>query len=353
MNRLKNIFLLLAVLVSVSCSTGLDKQMADLLDRVEGEMGFVNTISVEDMPKMAGWYQRHGDDGQNARALYCLGRAQFNDRSYPAAIISYTKALEYAEKSGDTLHEGLICRDMARTSSASGNMTDEILYLARASEAFKAAGLPGESQRALLEIGQAHTASGKFETAEEIFKSVLFDSHEMRDTLLEARCLESYASLAVSKDEPDPALAIDLLGRAADQLNYPLSCSDKGILAYSYSLAGNQKEAFRWLAEAKASVETDEDAADSDFREYQIASRSGDVTRALRALERVNEYGNKAQAAALGEAVSSSQRDYIQGQADVQAEKLRSARLKLWLMALVVLLAVAAMLAAYSYYRSE
>ena len=353
MNRFKDILLILAVLVSVSCSTGLDRQMADLLDKVEDELGYVNTISVEDMAKMAGWYQRHGDDGQNARALYCLGRAQFNDRSYPAAIVSYTKALEYASKAGDTLHEGLICKDMARTSSASGNTTDEILYLARASEAFKAAGLPGESQRALLEIGQAQAASGKFETAEEIFKSVLFDSHEMKDTLLEARSLESYASLAVSKDDPDPALAIDLLGRAADQLYYPLSCSDKGILAYSYSLAGNQKEALRWLSEAKASVETDEDAADADFREYQIASRSGDVTRALRALERVNEYGNKAQAAALGEAVSSSQRDYIQGQSDFQAEKLRSARLKLWLMAMVVLLAVAAMLAAYSYYRSE
>ena len=353
MNRLGYIFLTLAVLVSVSCNTGLDTQMAAVLDQVEENLGHVNTVGTEDVSKMADWFIRRGDDSQKARALYCLGRAQFNDRSYPAAIVSYTKALEYAEKSGDTLHQGLICRDMARTSSASGNTTDEILYLVRASEAFKAAGLPGDSQRALLEIGQAHAASGKFDTAEEIFKSVLFDSHEMRDTLLEARCLESYASLAVSKDEPDPALAIDLLGRAADQLDYPLSCSDKGILAYSYSLTGNQKEAWKWLSEAKASVETDEDAADSDFREYQIASRSGDFTRALRALERVNEYGNKAQAAALGEAVSSSQRDYIQGQADVQAEKLRSARMKLWLMALVVLLAVAAMMAAYLYYRSE
>ena len=344
---------LVILLAASSCTTGLDTQMDAVLDRVEEDLGYVNTVGSEDVAKMADWFLRRGDDSQKARALYCLGRTQFNDRSYPAAIVTYTKALEYAEKSGDTLHEGLICKDMARTSSASGNTTDEVLYLARASEAFKAAGLPGESQRALLEIGQAHAASGKFDTAEDIFKSVLFDSHEMRDTLLEARCLESYASLAVSKDEPDPALAIDLLGRAADQLNYPLSCSDKGILAYSYSLAGNQKEAWRWLSEAKASVETDEDAADSDFREYQIASRSGDDTRALRALERVNEYGNKAQAAALGEAVSSSQRDYIQGQADVQAEKLRTARLKLWLMALVVLLAVAAMVAAYLYYRSE
>ena len=161
---------------------------------------------------------------------------------------------------------------MARTNGATGNTSDEILYLARASEAFKAAGLPAEYQRTLLEIGQAQASSGKFDTAEEIFKSVLFDSHELKDTLLEARCLESYASLAVSKDIPDPALAIDLLGRAADQLNYPLNCSDKGILAYSYSLAGNQQEAWRWLSEAKSSVEDEGDAADAALLMLSILS---------------------------------------------------------------------------------
>lgn len=342
---------LLAILAS--CSTGLDTQMSAVLDKVEEDLGYVNTVGVEDMARMTSWFERHGDDSQKARAWFCLGRSQFNDRSYSSAIVSYTRALEYAGKAGDSYREGLICRDMARISGASGNAPDEILYLARASEAFKAVGLQGEFQRTLLEIGQTQAASGKHEAAEEIFKSVLYDSHEMGDTLLEARCLESYASLAVSKDIPDPALAIDMLGRASGELGYPLSSSDKGILAYSYSLAGKQKEAWSWLAEAKASAETDEDIADADFREYQIASRSGYAARALKALERVTEYGDKAQSSALEEAVSASQREYLQGQSDIQAEKLRAARLRMWLLALAALLAVGAVVVAYVFYRSE
>ncbi|MBQ6254140.1 MAG: hypothetical protein IJK05_05785 [Bacteroidales bacterium] len=347
-----SVFALVMVFLS-SCSTGLDTQMEAVLDQVEEDLGYVNTVSVEDMAKMTNWFERRGDDSQKARAWFCLGRSQFNDRAYSAAIVSYTRALEYAGKAGDPYREGLICRDMARISGASGNAPDELLYLARASEAFKAAGLQGEFQRTLLEIGQAQAASGKHEAAEEIFKSVLYDSHEMGDTLLEARCLESYASLAVSKDIPDPALAIDMLDRAANDLGYPLNSSDKGIVAYSYSLAGKPREAWAWLSDAKASAETDEDVADADFREYQIASRSGDSARALKALERVTEYGDKAQSAALEEAVSASQRDYLQGESDIQAEKLRSARLKMWLLALAALLVVGALAVVYLYYRSE
>ena len=357
-NRLRNTalvawLLFLPFLVLMGCSTGLDTQMAAVLDQVEGELGYVNTLDAANVEKMASWFVRRGDDSQKARALYCLGRTQYNDHNYSSAIISYTKALEHAEKAGDPFREGLICLDMARTSGVSGNSADEILYLARASEAFKASGAKEKSQETLLEIGRVQASQGQFGTAEEIFKSVLFDSHEMRDTLLEIRSLEAYASLAVSKDEPDPSLAIDMLGRAANELHFPLTPEDKGILAYSYSLSGNQKEALRWLLEARASVETEDDAADIDFREYQIASRSGDAARALQALERVTEYGNKSQASSLQEAVSASQREYIQGQADIQAEKLRAARLRLLLLALTALLAAGALVGVYYYYRSK
>ena len=357
-NRLRNTalvawLLFLPFLVLTGCSTGLDTQMAAVLDQIEGELGYVNTLDAANVEKMASWFVRRGDDSQKARALYCLGRTQYNDHNYSSAIISYTKALEYAEKAGDPFREGLICLDMARTSGVSGNSADEILYLARASEAFKASGAKEKSQETLLEIGRVQASQGQFGTAEEIFKSVLFDSHEMRDTLLEIRSLEAYASLAVSKDEPDPSLAIDMLGRAANELHFPLTPEDKGILAYSYSLSGNQKEALRWLSEARASVETEDDAADIDFREYQIASRSGDAARALQALERVTEYGNKSQASSLQEAVSASQREYIQGQADIQAEKLRAARLRLLLLALTALLAAGALVGVYYYYRSK
>ena len=335
-----------------SCSTGLDSQMDTLLDEVEGSLGYVNSISSEDMAKMTGWFLRRGTDSQKAAALYCLGRAQYNEKGYSSAIVTYTKALELAVQAGDTRREGLICFDMAHTCGASGNTSDEMLYLARAAEAFKASGLDDMGQKALLEIGQVHSALGKYEEAEGIFRSVLYDAHELKDSLLEARCLESYAALAVGRDSLDPALAIDLLGRAAGELKYPLSSSDKGILAYSYSLLGNSQEASRWLSEARMAAETDDEAADIDFREYQIASRSGDTRRALAALERVTEYADKAQSASLQETVAASQRDYILSQADAQAQKLKAARLKMWLLALAALLVIAAVVVAWFYYRS-
>ena len=102
--------------------------MEAVLDKMEGEIGYVNTVSADDVAKVASWFVRRGDDSQKARALFCLGRAQMNDGSNSAAIVSYTRALEYAQRAGDSSHEGLICRDMARISGATGNSADEILW---------------------------------------------------------------------------------------------------------------------------------------------------------------------------------------------------------------------------------
>lgn len=348
------IFLIAASLTAfVSCDTGLFKQMDGALDEVEQGLGYVNTLETKDVRKMADWFARRGDDGQKGRALYCLGRNQFNDGDLPAAIVTYTKALEYSVKAADTLRVARICYDMAHTSNASGNSTDEMMYLARSAEAFKVAGFQRESQQALLEIGQAESGLGRYGAAEDIFKSVLFDAHEMRDTLLEVRCLESYAALAVSKDTLDAALAIDLLGRASGELDFPLSCADKGVLAYAYSIAGLSAKSHKWLSEARAEAETESESADVNFREYQIASRSGDSPKALAALEKVMEYANRTHSEALSEAVAASQRDYIQGQAEADRERLLAARLKLWVLALGALLALAAVSAVYFVRKAE
>ena len=108
----------------------------------------------------------------------------------------------------------------------------------------------------------------------------------------------------------------------------------------------------KWLSEARAEAEGEDALAEVDFREYQIASRSGDSRKALQALEKVTEYGNRTQTAALREAVAASQREYIQEKADATAQGLRNARLKLWLFSLAALMVIAAMVAAYLYYRA-
>jgi len=350
---MRHLSLWASLVILVSCNTGLDKQMNAVLDKVEDDLGYVNTLEAKDVEKLVTWFDAHGDASSKARALYCLGRTQMNNGSYSAAIVTDTRALEYAATLEDSYRTGLICLDIAHIHGACGNSSDQIDYLTRAAEAFKKAGRNSESQKALLEIGQTQAANGRTEAAEDIFKSVLFDSHEMKDTLLEAKCLESYASLAVSKEIPDPALAVDLLGRAADELGFPLSCTDKGILAYAYSLTGQAAESQKWLRDARSSAESDGQVAEINFRSYQIAARNGDSKKALESLEKVMDYGNRSQTEGLEEAVATSQRDYIQSQADAQFQKLRSARLRLWVMALAGVLAAGAAWIVWYLHRSE
>ncbi|MCH3941037.1 MAG: hypothetical protein LKK16_07280 [Bacteroidales bacterium] len=340
-----SLILLSAQLWAGGFKTGLNTQMERLLANLEDNLGYINTHSDEEVSNMASWFLRHGNDDQKSRALYCLGRNQYNSKRYPAAIVTYTKALEYA---AGPLPSARIYFDMAQTSAATMNMSDQVTYLGKAAEAYKSVGYDSEAQNCYLEIGKAQMGRGDYGTAESIFKSILGESHDLRDTLLEARCLEAYASLAVQKDTADPYLAIDMLSRAAEQLRYNLGSTDKGILAYSYSLIGNAREAQKWLSEAKASAETPAGEADAAFREYQICARNGEPAKALAALERVVGYGNKAQAEALGETVAASQRDYFRSEAQAQAEKLKAARLKMWLISLAALLAIAALaIAAY------
>lgn len=353
MNNKKVILLLLTFVLTSCFRSGIEERMEAVLERMEAEMGYVNTLNDSDVEKVVDWFERHGEPARKSRALFCLGRNQFNSGRYSAAIVSYTRALEYAQAASDTLAVGRITRDMAHTCNASWNTVDELRYLGRAAGAFQAAGRMDDALRALLEIGIAHTSLGNFTQAEDLFKSVLYDAHEAADTLLEARCLEAYAELAVSKDTAAPVLAIELLSRAADDLRYPLSSADKGILAYSYSLTGQASEAARWLAEARAAAETEDEKAAAAFRGYQIAARAGRMEDALAALEKVTEYGNRSQTRALQAAVVSTQREYIQGQAVAQAEKLRSARLKLWILGLGALLALAAAAAIYFSYRDR
>ena len=71
-----------------SCDTGLFSQMDKALDEVEQGLGYVNTLETKDVRKMADWFDRRGDDGQKGRAFYCLGRNQFNDGDFPAAIVT-------------------------------------------------------------------------------------------------------------------------------------------------------------------------------------------------------------------------------------------------------------------------
>ena len=275
----------------------------------------------------------------NAEYWYDQGQQQYRDGRYDESAVSFSRAEGLAT---DNLSKALIYRDMARVYNASYNPLQEAAYMERAAEAFAMAGETRESNRAWLETGLAYSNMEDYDRAEGIYKTVLFGAHQDKDTLLEVRCLQAYAALALSGPQQDPLLAIDMLGRVTDELGTPLSCTDKGIAAYAYSLLGEEQLAERWLREAIRDAEGEDETTQVRFREYQVKARAGDTEGALKALESVMAYTNDTERQAARETTLSSQRDFFQQQSEVAAERLRTARMRQWVLGLLLVLGLVA-----------
>ena len=251
----------------------------------------------------------------------------FAEKRYSEAMTVCSEAEALAQRLDDQFSLGKIYRTMAHISNAAYRYQDEIQFLKMASDAFCDAEKPYNRLYVDLEKGMAYYNVSDYASAEKVYRDVLYRAYEVSDTALQAQCLSAYAALALEVSKPDPSLAIDMLSRVANDLRYPLTSSDRGVLAYAYSLSGKDDEALKWAEKALATSYTPSEKAQADFRIYQIKSRLGDTTEALKALEDVMEYSNSVEMASLMRSVASSRRDYLDQQHTLTRHRLRSARL--------------------------
>ena len=277
-----------------------------------------------------------------------VGHALYEERRYSEAMEAYSKAETMALKAEDYHSLGTIYQKIAHTYNATGGHTEEIAYLDKALEAFEKAGKPYNSLYVYLEGGIARYNFQDYASAEKVFRNTMFQAHQAADTLLEAACLEAYAALCLETSRQDPELAISMLARKANELKCPLTCEDRGMLAYAYALTGNTAEASEWIAKALQTAETPSETAQIKFREYQVAVRAGKTDEALEALEEVMEHSNSMQAATLRRSVESARKEYQAHQLEISQHSLRTTRLAI---AFIILLAFAAVFALTGYIR--
>ena len=276
------------------------------------------------------------------------GHALFEERRYSEAMEAYSKAETMATKAEDHHSLGTIYQKIAHTYNATGGHSEEIAYLDKALEAFEKAGKPYNSLHVYFEGGVARYNSQDYASAEKVFRNTMFQAHQAADTLLEAACLEAYAALCLESSKQDPQLAISMLARKANELKCPLTCEDRGMLAYAYALTGDIKEADEWIQKALQTAETPAQEAQVRFRQYQVASRSGKDSDALAALEKVMEHTNSLQTATLQRSVESARKEYQAHQLEVSQHRLRTTRLAV---AFVILAAMAIVFALTGYIR--
>ncbi|MBO4916875.1 MAG: hypothetical protein J5374_03220 [Bacteroidales bacterium] len=290
--------------------------------------GFVPSEEGDRLTSAAEYFERNGSREERLTAWYLLGKVQLADDALYRAVVSFEHALSAAAELKDDGARGEICRQLAYAYNASGQHVAAARLLYDSYQAFNRASMDGESRRTLLEYGQAWYNFERYDEAATIFNTVLAQAIEAKDTLTQVRCLQNYSAMLLETDPVDPGLARDMLVRVTDELHYPLGSADWGVLAYASALLGEDAEAQRCLAQARARAETVSDRNRLHFREYQVASRAGRTSQALQALERVTASGNEEDISALRSAVSLAREDYLQDREALASERLRTQRLE-------------------------
>jgi len=308
--------------------------------------GFVPVEEMGALAEAAEYFERSGSAQDKLAAWYQLGQVQTADGALSRAVVSFEKALAAAREAQDENAAGEIHRQLAYTYNASLQHVAAARELYASWQAFGKAGRKEEARKSLLEYGQAWYNFERYDEAEEVFRAVLKDAVDAADTLTQVRCLQSYAALALEKTPADPGLAREMLARVTDDLNYPLSSADWGVLAFAAALQGKDAEAQRCLSRARARAEQLSDLNQLHFRQYQVAARAGRSAEALKALEAVTAYGNAEDVSALQSAVSLAREDYLQGRRALSEERLRATRMGIWAL-LMLVVAVASTLLWY------
>ena len=301
------------------------------------EYGFLPETEEGALEAAAAYFERRGPAADRIEAWYLLGRLQEQDDILHRAVISYEKALRAAREAQDAAAQGRIGRRLAHVYNASREYVPAARELYAAWQAYRRAAAVADSAAApalqaderatLLEYGQAWYNLENLEQAEKVYQAALSEAHEAADTLTEVGVLRSYAALALQKEPADPAAAVAMLSRVADDLRHPLTSADHGVLAVSYSLLGQSTEARKRLRQAFAQAETRAERTQVRFRAYQVAAHEGHTDEALQALEKVVADGNDAELGAMRDAVSLAREDYLEAQGELADERLRSARL--------------------------
>lgn len=335
---MKRFFLLICsvMIISFSACQNDDRLRAEYILEHAGDLSMQGRqTAISSLDSAAVFFGKHGPKEKSAQAWLCLGKAYSNADDSRNAILALTKATKSV--GSDSAALALIYNEIAKVYRRTGDFAEEISYLEKASEAYDNSGKPYSSRMARFESAVASYRAKDFKTASASLKLVMEDAVATSDTLLEAKCLETYAKIAVDNPEPEPKLAVNLLTRVSNELHTPLSSIDRGILAYAYSLLGNVNDARMWLARAGKSAETEEDIIRYKYRSYQVNAIEGKSKEALKSLEEYVLYTDKLQFERLKKSAVNAEKEYFRQQSELASAKADSFRMEMLVIAALAL----------------
>ena len=305
-SRIHILFFLLFCLTSCGGRPATKREAYESLDTVIRlyEAG-ADSIDAELLAPALAYFPSKGDAATKGKLWYHWGLITYQRGEYDKAVVSFERALQQAQLSGDRRFAGMVCRVMADTYNLTYNIREDTVYLRKAWEAFDAEADSLYRAEVALRLAAAYMNAREWTKAEGLLQECLPVCD--RNGALFGIGTSIYASYLLNAPSGDPELALRCL-REAEEAGLPMSDEKKCDLGYALYLTGQKGRALR-LWDSLARVHP-EGLLQLQYRQYDRYCLEGDVEKALSLLERSAASQDSLLRIQASEAISRAQRDY-------------------------------------------
>ena len=296
---------------------------------------WIDTTDTRVVMPAVDYFGKHGTADQKLKAYYYLGIEQLNGKNFSEAIVSFTKAKEYAGRATDDYQCGLLYAALADTYTSTMEYAEATDCIDKSIECFKACGRNDVVNHLRLRKARNLANTKNWDEAKAYYKDLLSDSTIVSP--LRESVMADYAMVSITSPEPDDSLALAYLSSVYAKTGKLENPNQYGAYAYSLQSAGRLEESesvFRKMCDAGMS-----DNVYYDYWKHRALLTGGDVEQAFPLLLSSMRQSDSISAIAFSVSSANAQREYLESVNRDKDVKIRDQRTTLIIYILVSVIA--------------
>lgn len=244
---------------------------------------------------------------------YYYGKILLNQNKLSDAIISCTKAENFAKDLNDDFYLGLIYGVVANTYSLTHNHTESIKYANLSYNHFSKINKQPHKKYAYYSLAVSYNNNGDFNESQVIYRELIDLAKINCDITFLVKILESYSHLLWFNQKHTEAKQI--LKSLQSKFNHQLSAISLAHLADIYTKENNLDSAYYYLSSAKTNTISHNDSIAVMIAEYNFLVINKKYEEALNLQQEQIEALNQSTEDIWKQSVMTLQRDYFESQA--------------------------------------
>ncbi len=295
-----------------------------LLHAMALDKNWIDTTDVNVVMPAVRYYDRHPSGDRRAKAWYYLGRIQYNGHHFNDAIISFTRAGEYAERLTDDRFKALIFQATGDTYGSTYLPDEAYAYSEKAYEHALASGDSILANASLYRMAVGLNNLDRIEASDSLFR-ILLDRREQINPQTIPSVLADYALMRVVKYSDCPG-GVPLFEEAISLARGLPSVNHWCAYAYSWAAIGDQAKAEAIFDKLRKSPASDTYAYKVWWSKYLANKQSYESAYAL--LSESTDTQTEKTMEILRQSVVKAQKDFLE---EMSQESETTARRRLFL----------------------